>query len=164
MSQFSSRSPFQLKATELPSGEKVACCSRPGYVVSGTAVKDAAGRSGGLVRPRHENPAIVPAMMRMPSPATMGHGRRRRPIAGDVAMRLPESRSSFRSCKAAPTSAIDCQRRSGSFRRQRAIVRSTSWGSCSRSWLTGFGSSCRIADSVPIVESRWKARCPVTIS
>ena len=51
-------------------------------------------------------------------------------VAG-AATSLPESDSSFNSCSAILTSAMVCQRRAGSLRRQRLMIRSASVGKSS---------------------------------
>ncbi len=57
-----------------------------------------------------------------------------------------------------------CQRRCGSLRRQRLIMRSTSRGMPGPVWLSGTGSECSTDASVESFESPEKARRPVTIS
>ena len=69
----------------------------------------------------------------------------------EAACNRPESESSFISWRATLRSAMACQRRSGSLRRQRLMSLSRSAGIADVMPLTGFGSWCRIAESVDIL-------------
>ena len=138
-------------ATHLPSGETAAACSAPSKLVKRVNVALASGFSeasrGRLVSRRPTAAA---------SAATATHGShlprsfatvaQRHPPAG--AASLPDPDSSFNSSSAIFTSPMCWMRRSGSFRRQRAINFSSSGGASLAIALTGLGSLSRMAESV----------------
>ena len=78
--------------------------------------------------------------------------------AGIDAPSFLDSDCSLISSSATFKSDMCCQRRAGSFRRQRLTRCSTSGGTETRISQTGFGSRCRIAESVDSFESPSKAR------
>jgi hypothetical protein len=80
--------------------------------------------------------------------------------AGTAEESRPDSESSFNSSSAIFTSCMSRIRRCGSFRRQRLMILSSSGGTASASSPAGRGSLLRIAVSVDIFVSPWKARCP----
>ena len=73
---------------------------------------------------------------------------RREGTAGAPGPLRPDSESERRSSSTDFRSAIPCQRRDGSFRRQRRTTRSTSAGMDGAASAGGTGSAVRIADSV----------------
>src|SRR6476659_3766013 len=146
---------FHEKAISVPSGEKVGESSSPGYAVKGMAV---IGSTEPLPREwaTYRTPANPSAILAI---AAVDHQRHvvRVGAAGTVALSFLDSDSSLISSSATFKSDMCCQRRAGSFRRQRLTRCSISGGTETMTSQTGFGSRCRIADSVDRCESPWKA-------
>jgi hypothetical protein len=81
--------------------------------------------------------------------AAAGHSHRLHAgVAGFTAASVPELDSSSNSSSAIFKSSMCWKRLAGSFRKHREITRSTSGGVSAAIWLTGFGSSFKIDESV----------------
>ena len=120
-----------------------------------------AGSIGSRLWPSSQVAAATTATARAPR---SGQRSDRRADAAVSGASRADSDSSFTSSSSTFRSAAIWKRRAGSLRKQRKMIRSSSFGTTAATWLGGLGSSFSTAAKVKAGESPQNARRPVTIS